>query len=196
MYNADFLECKANPSTIANCDAYTYLKCTKCKKDYYKLFRNYGSTLMPFEEIGFLSNIYALSGLPEGSFNWTSLQKCQNIKYLHNCATANEDLTCKTCNEGYYLDEGLCVDQLELVPYMVPYCAIYTKDGCTQCNGGYYYETSSTTCKVVNAITNCAKYEISTSASANCSKCIEGYYTNGGSCVIRTLGLSDISFCE
>jgi hypothetical protein len=168
---------------IDNCSSYSIASCQTCKAGYLLNTNKY------------LEDIYQLTS-SEAQFNLLSkinydmtdykdqgyFATCSKIT-IQNCAEVQDIDKCKTCNEGFYLD-----DKLQCQPYPlegIANCAVYgNATSCVECVANFFPETAST-CSVVTEQPNCVTY--STKATSTiCTSCVKEYYLNSDKkCVLR-----------
>lgn len=86
---------------------------------------------------------------------------------INGCVSYNADITCKTCDVGYDLTNGLCVLSI----------ACNANKTCTNCKYNYYLSSGS--CLQCPTIANCNSCNVL--SSTKCIDCVTGYYLNSAS---------------
>ena len=181
-------------SPIENCEEYgLYAEgevCTKCKDEY-----------------GLSEDLKKCTKCNDGELSLYGRYKC--FKIVEHCKNYHSDLSCKRCEENYYLKDNKCIscpanqrsngkvcfDQIEKCDsyyYMTEDDFMESGEGCTQCKSDKpNLTTGGTQCnsctsgqyfynnECINEIKYCMEY----SSKTECSRCLIGYQIKEGKCV-------------
>lgn len=93
-----------------------------------------------------------------------------------NCQTCNAINSCSICMEGYYLQDGECINTCRSKPNI--YCQTCNSiNSCFSCIEGYYIQNG----KCINTCINKANC-LTCNGINSCYSCKEGYYLKDGDC--------------
>lgn len=171
VQSLDTLTCVA--ASASNCLAYSFFACSACSSGYFYNQNLYFTSFVPSLD---LNSVFGISrrATPQ------QLNVCQQVN-VTNCAVILNAFTCQTCNTGYYLANGLCVQN---PPPIIPNCATYSSlTTCTGCAVGYFL--SSNACTAVVPIATCVTYS-TTLSPTTCIACNSTSFVSNNACALRT----------
>jgi len=94
-----------------------------------------------------------------------------------SCQSCVDEESCAVCKEGYYRfrnETGLCSENSSLMN-----CSRVrptTRDGCAECNEGYFVDTTDKCSLCGEGCMRCQQYD-------SCLYCMEGYFKRSNTCV-------------
>ena len=151
------------------CDRYDY--CKECHPPFVEV----GGVCAYICDLGFVHN--------------PTTQECDQCG--SNCAGCSSTTQCSSCNDGYYLQDGNCVENcsssyfpttIGLCVSCPPSCLACTStSGCTACMTGY--NLSTTGICINETYNNCTDKCLNCSDASSCYYCMVPYYLLGGSCL-------------
>ena len=168
---------------IENCGKHSFLTCHSCLSGFYK---NPNNTYLGTLDLSSVQKI-ATSYWEGGNFstNWspTCFQSTDENCFEMEQTVTSGKLTnsCKTCNNGYYLENGSCVANPGC---KINNCKIYSSmEICAQCEDSHYLDCNE--CKERSTVDNCSILDW---FQNQCFRCLDTHVLVGGVCTARTNG--------
>ena len=178
ILNGNFCE---EISVKGNCVSYSNVQCLACKENFsivdnflekkLRVLGSYGSYLEKFDIMDYYNRqIVEIE------------EKCSNF-VIDNCLVAGSYNNCRACNPGYWLDNGICVENpIDLVKNCLRY---ESKTSCSECVQGFFLKSSSE-CSANLDITHCEEYS-GVQNHTRCTKCNLDYFiADDNVCFLRT----------
>ena len=176
-------------SGLGSCKYYSgIISCTSCVEGYMYYKSKYLVDLLTNRRL--LEDFYSyisMNTIMHQTIFQTRTNVC--IRAIPNCLDVEDNnyAKCKTCKEGYYINNGICVKN---PTEQIASCIIYSNaTTCERCAEQHYLEDSA--CKMHARIINCKTYSQTT--ADYCDECNDGFKVEEGKCIIRE---SEIRFCE